>query len=118
LVRVRRLLYLGTEFGYMDLSNDDKLHLQACMDTIEDYGLLGSVTLYQHCGLYEAIVDTADLVGASVVFARLPKGAIPFWNECQLELLRWRLSHQHIDLYDEPGVWGQPALQRRVGVAA
>ena len=104
LVHARRLMYLGTEFGNLDLSDDDKRHLEACADTVEDYGLPYSITLYQHCGVYEAIADTAELVGAGVVFAHLPHSAVPFWSDCQFELLRLRLSHQHVELYKEPGI--------------
>lgn len=109
LVRVRRILYLGTEFGFMDLSDDDKRRLQAYVDTVEDYGLPYTVTLYQHCGLYDGIAGAAELVGAGVVFARLPKSAIPFWSDCQFELLRVRLMRQYIELFNEPGILGKLA---------
>jgi len=118
LVRVRRLLYLGTEFGNLDLSDDDKRHLEACVDTVEDYGLPYSVTLYQHCDLCAAIADTAELVGAGVVFARLPHSSIPLWSDCQFELLRMRLSRRHVELLNAPGIWGQAAPLRAAEAAA
>ena len=111
-MRVRRLLYLGTDFGNLDLSDDDKRHLEACVDTVEDYGLPYSVTLYQYCDLHEGIADAADLVGAGIVFTRLPHSAIPFWSDCQFELLRIRLSHRHVELFKEPGIWGLTAPLR------
>lgn len=118
LVRVRRLMYLGSDFGYLDLSDDDKRCLEACIDTVEDYGLPYSVTFYQHCGLYEGIAGAAETVAASAVFARLPHSAIPFWSDCQFELLRMRLSHHHVELFGAPGVWGQPAPLRAPGARA
>jgi hypothetical protein len=118
MVRAKHLSYLGSELGYLELNEEAEQSLQAYADTAEDYGITCGVTLYQYCTLYEAIVGAADLVRADVVFAKLPKSIIPFWSDCQFELLRVRLSRQHIELYKEPGVWnaimpkldpGQPA---------
>ena len=118
LVRVRRLLYLGTEFGNLDLSDEDMRRLEACIDTVEDYGLPYSVTPYQHCGLYDGIADAADLVGAGIVFARLPHSAIPFWSGCRFELLRMRLARRRVELFDPPNVarGAAPVRPLEVGV--
>lgn len=107
MVRVRSLLYLGTDFGYLDLSDEDKQRLAGYVETAEDYGLPHSVTLYQYSDLYEGIVDAVELVGACIAFGRLPKSTIPFWRECRFELLRNRLLHQHVELFGGPGDWGQ-----------
>ena len=108
LLRVPHLRYLGSSLGYADISEEDMHSLQAYADTAEDYGLPCSLTLYQYCDLYAAIVDAADLVDADIVFAKLPKSAIPFWSDCQFEMLRVRLSHRHVELFNEPGIWGKP----------
>lgn len=107
MVRVRSLLYLGTDYGYLDLSEENRQRLASYAETAEDYGLPHSVTLYQYSDLYEGIVDAVELVGAKAVFGRLPHSVIPFWRECRFEMLRSRLSHQHVELFGGPGDWGQ-----------
>jgi hypothetical protein len=105
MVRAEHLSYLGSELGYLNLEEKDRHLLQTYADTVEDYGLACKLTMYQYCTMYEAIVGAADLVAADIVFAKLPKSRIPFWSDCQFEMLRVRLSRQHIDLFQDAGVW-------------
>lgn len=101
----RHLSYLGSEMGYLDLDEKDKNLLQVYVDTVEDYGLTCGVTIYQYCTMYEAIIGAADQLAANVVFAKLPKSMIPFWSDCQFELLRVRLARQHVELFNDAGIW-------------
>jgi hypothetical protein len=118
MVRARHPIYLGSELGYLELTEEAEKCLQVYADTVEDYGLRCGVTLYQYCTLYEAIVGAADLIAADVVFAKLPKSIIPLWSDCQFELLRVRLSRQHIELFAEPGIWSAVAPSQSPGKAA
>jgi hypothetical protein len=118
MVHARHLSYLGSELGYLELSSEDQQSLQVYADTAEDYGVTCGVTLYQYCTLYEAIVGAADMVAADIVFAKLPKSMIPFWSDCQFELLRVRLSRQHIELFKEPGIWNTVLPKREPGQAS
>jgi hypothetical protein len=117
MVHTQHLSYLGSELGYLELSNKDQQSLQVYADTVEDYGVTCGVKLYQYCTLYEAIVGAADMVAADIVFAKLPKSTIPFWSDCQFELLRVRLSRQHIELFKEPGIWNTVMPKREPGQA-
>lgn len=105
MIRAEHISYLGSELGYLNLDEKDRHLLQIYADTVEDYGLTCGVTMYQYCSMYEAIVGASDLVAANVVFAKLPKSKIPFWSDCQFEMLRVRLARQDIDLFNNAGVW-------------
>jgi len=119
MVRVEHLLYLGTELGYLNLGDSDQRVLKAYVDTIDDYGLPCGLTVYQYCSMYEAIAGAAEQVAADIVFAKLPKSKIPLWNDCQFELLRVRLSRQHVELFKDPGIWNtvMPKRERGRGTA-
>jgi hypothetical protein len=118
MIRVKHISYLGSELGYVNLKDEDKKNLQLYVDTVEDYGLACTVTLYQYCSLAEAIVGAADLVAASIVYAKLPASRIPLWSACEFELLRVRLSRQHVELFGEPGVWNAGLPKRAAGYTA
>ena len=118
MVCAKHLCYLGTELGYLNLSDDDQHVLKGYVDTIDDYGLACGLTVYQYCSVYEAIAGAAELVAADIVFAKLPKSRIPFWSDCQFELLRVRLSRQHVELFKEPGIWNSVMPKRERGRAA
>jgi hypothetical protein len=102
MIRVKHFAYLGTELGYFNYGEQDACNLQAYADTVEDYGVACDVQLYQYWNLFGAIVDAVELVGASVVFAKLPASIIPLWSDCEFELLRRRLARQHCELVKEP----------------
>ena len=81
-------------------------------------GLPCGLTVYQYCSMYEAIIGAADQVAADIVFAKLPKSMIPFWSDCQFELLRVRLSRQHVELFKDAGIWNTVMPKREPGRAA
>lgn len=114
MVRAEHLLYLGSHLGYLNLDEQDKRRLQVYADMVADCRLPCRVTLYQYCSLYEAIAGAADLVAADVVFAKLPKSLIPFWSDCQFEMLRVRLARQHVELFQNASIWSavMPAADR------
>lgn len=102
MVRVEHLMYLGTSFGYLQLDGEDRGALQAYADTVADYGLACDVKFFQYCDRFGAIEDAADLMGASVVFAKPPRSLIPFWSDARFEVLRQHLAQHHLALYDKP----------------
>jgi len=118
MVWAKHLCYLGTELGYLNLSDSDQHVLKAYVDTIEDYGLACGLTVYQYCSMYEAIAGAAEQVAADIVFARLPKSKIPFWSDCQFELLRVRLSRQRVELFRDGGIWNTVMPKREPRRAA
>ena len=51
LVRVQRIAYLGTEFGYSAFSEQEECALQAYADAVAEYGLECDLHLYQYLSL-------------------------------------------------------------------
>ncbi len=115
MVCAKHLCYLGTSWAISTSTISDKQLLKGYVDTIDDYGLACGLTVYQYCTMYEAITGAADQVAADVVFAKLPKSRIPFWSDCQFELLRVRLSRQHVELFNDPGIWNTVMPIREAG---
>lgn len=115
MVCVKHLCYLGTELGYLNLSDGDQQLLKAYVDTIDDYGLGCGLTVYQYSTMYEAIVGAAEQVAADIVFAKLPKSMIPLWSDCQYELLRVRMARQRIELFKDPGIWNTVMPKHETG---
>ena len=118
MVCVKHLCYLGTELGYLNLSDSDQHMLKAYVDTIDDYGLDCGLTVYQYSTMYEAIAGAAEQVGADIVFAKLPKSMIPLWSDCQFELLRVRMARQRVELFKDPGIWNTVMPKREAGQRA
>ena len=118
MVCAKHLAYLGTELGYINLNDGDQHVLRGYVDTIDDYGLPCRLTVYQYCSMYEAIAGAAEQVAADIVFARPPKSKIPFWSDCQFELLRVRLSRQQVELFKDPGIWNTVMLTHEPGRTA
>ena len=118
MVCVKHLCYLGTELGYLNLSDSDQHMLKAYVDTIDDYGLDCGLTVYQYSTMYEAIAGAAEQVAADIVFAKLPKSMIPLWSDCQFELLRVRMARQRVELFKDPGIWNNVMPKREAGQRA
>jgi hypothetical protein len=102
LVPVRHALYLGTGMGYLDLDEQEVLSLQKYADMAADCHVDCDIKVYQYWDLFRAINDAAGWLGASTVFARLPRSRFFFWNEARWEVLRQHLAHQSAELFDRP----------------
>jgi hypothetical protein len=68
---------------------------------VVDCGVDCDIKIYQYWDLLRSINDAAGWLGASTVFARLPRSRF-FWNEARWEVLRQHLAHQSAELYDQP----------------
>jgi hypothetical protein len=99
MVPVQHISWLGTEFGYQNLTVGDHDELIAYQATAEDYGVPLHTEMFQYMTLPDAIADAAEYFGAQVVFATLPKSALPYWRRFQLWNLRRRLARQHRQFY-------------------
>src|SRR5215813_11249470 len=76
---VQHIAWLGTDFGNTPVTSQEYERLQEYQATAEDYGVDLSVQSMQYITLPEALVEAADHLGASVVFASLPKSHFPYW---------------------------------------
>jgi hypothetical protein len=82
--------WLGTEWGYLNVTEQEQADFADYQATIEDYGVEFTALLFQYDSLAEAIAQAAEYVNAQIVFATIPESAIPFWTRFQ----RWSLSRQ------------------------
>ena len=115
MVPVQHLGWLGTEFGNMNLTPQDRQLMERYSATAEDYGVAVASHYFQYVTLPEAIVQAAGYVKADVVFATLPKSLIPFWRRFQIDLLRLRLAQEKRVLVDQASV--EVAFRSRESVA-
>src|SRR5438105_3810020 len=77
---VQHFGWLGTPFGSMDFTEQERQTLNACRMTAEDYGVPFRSIVFQYYSLPGALVDAADYVDANIVFATLPGSSIPYWT--------------------------------------
>jgi hypothetical protein len=99
LVPVQHVGWLNTDFGYLQLTADDRKDMRDYQTIAEDYGVQSSRHFYQYATLPGAIVDAAAYVNAQAVFATLPSSIVPLWRKVQLWWLRRSLKRQQCELY-------------------
>src|SRR5689334_9925541 len=64
MVPVQHISWLGTEFGYQNLTVHDHDELSAYQATAEDYGVLLNKEMFQYMTLPDAIADAAEYFDA------------------------------------------------------
>jgi hypothetical protein len=101
MVQVKRFLYLGTKMGYLELEKQERQRLQAYTDWVANNGVPCAVEFFQYWDRFGAIADAASQMGASTVFARLPRSIIPFWSDARFEVLRQRLAQHDLALFNK-----------------
>src|SRR5260221_984343 len=77
MLQVQHMSWLGTEFGNMHLTEQDRRDLGDFQATVEDYGVPYAALTFQYFSLPEALSDAADHFDAHGVFATLPKSRLP-----------------------------------------
>jgi hypothetical protein len=86
--------WLGTEWGYINFTEQERLDLVDYQATIEDYGIAYETVLFQYESLTAAIVQIAEHINAQIVFAQLTESIFPFWTRLQHRLLARQLAYQ------------------------
>lgn len=100
MIPVQHTSWLGTELGDRNFSQQDQREIINFEATVEDYGIEYSSTFFQYTELDEAILQAAEMLNASIVFATLPKSVIPFWRNIQLQILQRRLRRNQCMLVE------------------
>jgi hypothetical protein len=95
MIPVQHLSWLGTEYGYRALTEQEREALTSYQATAEDYGVSLCLESFQYVTLPEAISDAAEYFDAQTVFATLPKNTIPFVRRFQMWTLKRHLARQH-----------------------
>jgi hypothetical protein len=102
MVPVQHMGWLGTDFGYLNISEQEREEIADYQSMLEDYGVEFELCLFQYATLAEALVEAAEYVNAQIVFATLPESAIPFWRSYQLLNLRRSLARSSRDWIEHP----------------
>lgn len=87
--------WVGTEWGYLNFTEQDRANLEDYLATFEDYGVPCESLVFQYVSLVGAIVQVAEHLNAQTVFARLPESVLPFWTRLQGWLLHRQLAQQN-----------------------
>src|SRR5262245_46631657 len=87
MVPVQHLGWLGTEWGNLNLTTEESDELHDCAATAEDYGVEYTVHFFQYMTLPDALLEAAEHVNATVVFATLPKYLFPWWKRYRVNSL-------------------------------
>ena len=99
MVQVQHVEWLGTEFGYTEMSYQDRLNINEYRATLEDYGIPYRLINFQYATFNEALEQVADQADAQIVFAAVPKSLIPHWHRFQSWRLRQRMEMNHRILF-------------------
>ncbi len=102
MIPVQHLGWLGTDMGYLNLSEQDEQEIADYAATLEDYGVEYDFYPFQYATLADALVQAADYLHARVVFATLPASRIPFWRSYQLHDLNRHFARDGRSLIDRP----------------
>lgn len=85
---------LGTEWGYMNITRQDRVHLENYQATLEDYHVEFRHLPFQCVSLTGATIQIAEALDARVIFARLPRSIFPFWTKFQRRLIERQFACQ------------------------
>jgi hypothetical protein len=88
MVPVQHIGLLGTELGFMNLTDAD------CKE-MADF----EAVPFQYATLAEGVAQAADYVDARIVFASLPTSVVPYWYRVQCWILRRQLARHDRQLY-------------------
>ena len=102
MIPVQHVGWLGTDFGNLNLSEQEQHDIADYQTTLEDYGVEAKLCLFQYATLADALVQAAEYVEAQVVFATLPASIIPFWHSYQLHDMRRHFAHDGREFVEQP----------------
>ena len=101
LIPVQHFAWLGTDLGYMNFSEQDRIEFIDYQKIVRENGVQFSAHLFQYASLHDAILQAANFTGAQIVYATLPKSIIPFKHNYQLQWLRHHLAQQRRELIEQ-----------------
>ncbi len=92
MIPVQHASWLGTGWGYLNLTDQDQADFADCKAMLEDYGVEFTSLVFQYVTPTEAIAQATEHVNANAVFAKIPKSVIPLLTAFQ----RWSLNRRFI----------------------
>jgi hypothetical protein len=115
MIPVQHLSWLGTDMGYINLTEKEEQEIADYAETLEDYGVAYDLYPFQYATLADAIVQAAEHLKAQVVFATVPNSVIPFWRSYQLRDLRRHFAQAQRQFIEHPAYARVPATAPRMG---
>jgi len=101
MIPVQHVGWLGTEWGNLNLTADDRTELTDCVATVEDYGVDYTTHFFQYMTFGDALLEAAEFTKADVVFASLPRSRFPWWTQLRMDSLYRQFARQQRVLFDE-----------------
>jgi hypothetical protein len=98
--RVEHISDVGSNVGHLQFDEQERRMLQTYANTVAARGIGCDVELYQYWDMFGGIAEAAREMGATVVFAKLPRSRIPFWSASRFEVLRQHMAHAGQQLLD------------------
>jgi hypothetical protein len=94
MIPVQHPNWLGTDWGYLNVTAEEKDAFEDYQATIEDYGLECVPTLFQYATWAEGTLQAAEHVDAQTVFAPKPHSLLPIWTRFQVWMMQHRFTQQ------------------------
>ena len=104
LIQVTHPSYLGTPFGNKPPDKTEYQRLKEYTATAEDYGAELTLCWMQCISSLDAVVEAADSLDATIIFARIVPTRFAIWRRFQVWNLKRRLMMKRRQLFtlDEP----------------
>jgi hypothetical protein len=98
MVPVRHPSYLGTDLAYLDFTPEQQERVSEYRHLTSTYGVGFSVCVFSYDVYPSSLVDAAEQLGATTVFAGFHRHRIPGWDALEKWWIKRALSHHHRDL--------------------
>jgi hypothetical protein len=99
MVPVRHPTYLGSDLAYLDFTFEQQRRLSEYQLLTSDYGVDFSVCVLPYDTYAGSLVDAAEQLGATVVFARFHRHWIPGWDALDRWWVERSLAHHGRELH-------------------
>jgi hypothetical protein len=98
LIPIQTPFLLGAELNTLRPKHEEQDAIEEYALIAEDYGVEVVLQPMQYESLSAALVQAAEMLNASNIFAYLPHSAVPLWNRFQLWNLQRQLSNHKCKL--------------------
>lgn len=102
MIPVQHATWLGTGWGYLNVTAEEKDAFEDYQATIEDYGLECAPTLFQYATWVEGTLQVAEHLNAQIVFAPKPHSIVPLWSHFQMWMMQRQFAQQGREWIPDP----------------
>ena len=116
MVPVQQMTWVGTDLARIPMSQEEHQLVDELQATAEDYGVKLSLRDMQYFTLKEALVEIAEALASTVIFATLPVSSLPYWRQFQMWSLQRQLNRRGCHLFTLEQTEGQDVKPSSVTV--